>query len=512
MKIKRKQQNKNQNEKIKNLISFNNIKNPFKNSKESEQFFKNIMEEEMNLSNNYNSENLNRLLNLYFKGLNLYQNTPNTDKVDAFIEKSQLLLQSSQAKKVLTQNKTKTPEVNEIKTDSTLIDENEESDHSNKNKVLNKDFQNKNDNEEDEDDDDDDENNNENKLKFDYRKYKTIKHNEIQNRNKLNYLSNTIKKGIKEKNNQKIKINEINKEYSKIKEQQLKTSIFLEDEIKKQSNNFQVKLLRKRTMFNKSKNIKLKIDTIQEEENIKEEINKEEKSVQNIDNNEKNKGTIINKKNKIIHSRTPKKTKNCTIFKKLDDIKIIKRNSFSYFIQNDKSIVNKYKNNLNNNNNNKINIANVNSNKKDIDEKNNSVIDTLKQKIDKYLEEYNNDICKYYFLSTINKISDLAKKKYLNNLNISEGYQINIKNLLRKQISCNDPEEEKILEDDINSLKEELDHETQKNNDLYDKFIDEEISKFKSFGYSHSALKDLDILKSKIKCDIYNEIYNVLKK
>ena len=72
MKVKRKQQNKSQNEKIKNLISFNNIKNPFKNSKESEQFFKNIMEEEMNFSNSYNSENLNRLLNLYFNGLNLY--------------------------------------------------------------------------------------------------------------------------------------------------------------------------------------------------------------------------------------------------------------------------------------------------------------------------------------------------------------------------------------------------------------------------------------------------------
>ena len=505
MKEKRKQINKN--EKIKNLISFNNIKNPFKNSKESEQFFKNIMEEEMNLSNTYNSENLNRLLNLYFKGLNLYQNTPNIDKVDAFIEKSQLLLQSSQAKKVLTQNKTKTPEVNEIKTDSTLNDENEESDHSNKNKVLNKnnkkDFQNKNNNEEDEED----ENDNENKLKFDYRKYKTIKHNEIQNRNKLNYLSNTIKKGIKEKNNQKIKIYEINKEYSKMKEQQLKTSIFLEDEIKKQSSNFKVKLLRKRTMFNKTKNNKLKIDAIQEE-NIKEE-----NIDQNINSDEKIKTKIINinKKNKKIHSKTPKKIKYHynTFFSKLDMNKR-KRNSFSFFIHNDKNI-NKFKNSLNSNNN-KININNANLNKKDIDEKKSILSDKLKQKIYKYIEEYNDDICKYYFLSVMNNISDLAKKKYLNNLNISEGYQINIKNLLKKQISCNDQEEEKILEDDINSLKEEQDHETQKNNDLYDKFIDEEISKFKSFGYSHSALKDLDILKSKIKCDIYNEIYNVLKK
>ena len=100
----------------------------------------------------------------------------------------------------------------------------------------------------------------------------------------------------------------------------------------------------------------------------------------------------------------------------------------------------------------------------------------------------------------------------MNNLNIYEDYQINIKNLFRKQISYNDQEEEKILEDDINSLKEEQNHEAQKNNDLYDKFIDEERSKFKSLGYSYSALKDLDILKSKIKCDIYNEIYNVLKK
>lgn len=35
-------------------------------------------------------------------------------------------------------------------------------------------------------------------------------------------------------------------------------------------------------------------------------------------NNEKNKGKIISKKNKIIHSTTPKKTKGCKIFKKLD--------------------------------------------------------------------------------------------------------------------------------------------------------------------------------------------------
>ena len=430
MKLKKSQQNKAKARtnadkiKIKNLISFNNIKNPFKDSKESEKFFKNIIEEEMNLSNTYNSENLNKLLNLYFKGLNLYQNTPNLDKVNAFIEKSQLLLQTPQAKKILNQNKKKKNiEINEIKTDSTLNDENEESE---KNEKI--------------ENEEKDENNNENKLKYDFKKYKTMKHNEIQIRNRLNYLSNSIKKGIKEKNNQKIRVNEINREFRNIKEQQLKTTIFLEDEMKKQENNFKEKLFRKRTKLN-----------------------------------------YINK---------------------------LKRNSFSFFIKKgkDKTINNNNKKDININNNENNNKNDINKNKKE------NITDDLKQDIYKNINEYNNEIYKYYYLTTMNKISELSKKKYLNNLNIYEGYQINIKELLRKQITCNDKEEENILEDDINSLKEEQDHEIQKNNDLYDKYIDEEISKFKLFGYSKSSVKELDLLKNKIKCNIYNDFYNLLNK
>ena len=490
MKSKKKQQNKSQTEKIKNMISFNNKKNPFKDSKESEKFFKNIIEEEMNLSNNYNSENLNRLLNLYFKGLNLYQNTPNLDKVNAFIEKSQLLLQSSQAKKILNQNKMKTPDVNEIKTDSTLIDENEESDYSNKNKIENQQKE-KNNNEEEEEEDEI--YNIEGKLQYNFKKYKTIKHNEIQNRNKLHYLSNSIKTGMREKDNQKLKINEINEEFNNMKQQQLKTSIFLEDEIKKQSNNFKQKLIRKRTMMvNKPKNNKLKIDTIPEEVNEKNNLNI---------NNNKNRNKI-GKKNR---NRTPKnKNSSNIIFNKVVCQQKLKRNSFSFFVKN-----------INIKNKNKENIYNIDN----IEKQNNNYIENkdnknekLKEIINKYIEEYNNDICKYYFYSRINKISDLSKQNFLSNLNIYEGYQINIKDLLRKQISCNDKEKENILEDDINSLKEEHDHEIQKNNDLYDKFIDEEISKFKLFGYSHSSPKELDILKNKIKCIIYKEINNILNK
>ena len=461
--------------KIKNLISFNNIKNPFKDSKESEKFFKNIIEEEMNLSNTYNSENLNKLLNLYFKGLNLYQNTPNLDKVNAFTEKAQLLLQSPQSKKILNQNKKTNMEINEIKTDSTLNDENEESEN-------NKEEEN-------------DSYNDDNKLKFDFKKYKTIRHNEIQNRNKLNYLSNSIKRGIKDKNIQKRKINEINKEFNKIKDQQIKTSIFLEDEIKKQTNNFKEKLNRKRTLVNnRNKKIKKPINAIKEEKN--------ENNDKNLENEKQEKNKSINKIIKITRNKTPFNSRYIynERFDKLNYINKKKRNSFSFFIKNnkDKTIIN--------------NIKNINY-KNDIDNnKKKGVVEELRKEIYKYIQEYNNEIYKYYYITTMNKISDLSKKKYLNNLKIYEGYQINIKELLRKQITSNNKEEENILEDDINSLKEEQEHEIQKNNDLYDKYIDEEISKFKLYGYSHSSVKELDILKNKIKCNIYNDFYNILKK
>ena len=535
MKIKTKSTNRNkQTSKIKDLISFNNIKNPFKSSKESENFFKKIMEEEMNLSNSYNSGNLNRLLDLYFKGINLYENTPNIEKVNSFIEKSQQLLQSSKAKKVLNQSKTKTPEVNEAKTDSTLIDENEESDYSNKNKIENKQqekkiyesiYESNCDNENDEDKDDSEE---EDKLKFNFKKFQTIRHNEVQNRHKLNNLSNSIKKVIKEKDNEKQKIKEIHKEYSKIKEDHLKTSIFLEDEIQKQSNNFQKKLLRKKTMIKKAKTLKIKNDTILEENHQKEidnddkNKNKESNKKNNIakskekKDNDKGNGSfnLHNKDDKIYRNKTPKTESkiNINFLQPIVQSKSLKKH-FSFNDKNNKNI-----NSINNkdikcktnekinDNDNKADNKNSNSDKKL------SVIGLLKEKINKYFDEYNDEISKYYFTLTLSKISDLYKKKYSTNIDIYEGYQINIKDLLRKQISCNDKEEENILEDDINNLKEEQDHEIEKNNDLYEKLIYDEIAKFKLLGYSKSSPKELGTLKNKIKCELYNELYKILSK
>ena len=155
------------------------------------------------------------------------------------------------------------------------------------------------------------------------------------------------------------------------------------------------------------------------------------------------------------------------------------------------------------------NIININ---KISNEKENTKIDlndikiSLKEKVNKYFDEYNISIYKYYYLRTINKISELIKENILLNKKINDEYQNNIKELLKMQINGND----KITDEDIDSLKEEQELEIQKNNDLNEKNIEEELTNFKLFGYSHLSPKEMEILKNKIKCEIYNYIYNIL--
>ena len=139
---------------------------------------------------------------------------------------------------------------------------------------------------------------------------------------------------------------------------------------------------------------------------------------------------------------------------------------------------------------------------------NNIIKESLKEKIYKYFDEYNDNIYKYYYLKTLKKISELAKQNISKNMKINEEYQTEIKNLLKMQL-----EENSVIDDeDINNYKEELENEIQKNDDLFEKDIEEEISIFKLNGYSFSAPKELEMLKNKIKCEIYNNIYNILNK
>ena len=135
-----------------------------------------------------------------------------------------------------------------------------------------------------------------------------------------------------------------------------------------------------------------------------------------------------------------------------------------------------------------------------------NVKNSLREKINKCFNEYNESIYKFYFLNTIKNISELINKNFSLNMKINEEYQNNIKNLLKMQMDGND----KISEEDINSLKEEQILEIQKNDDLYEKYVEEEISKFNIFGYSNCSPKELALLKNKIKCEIYTYINNIL--
>ena len=400
---------------INHLIKIKTKISPFKSQKESEAFYKNIIEEEMLLSNDYTKTNIEKLLNLYIKGINLYQNTQETKQIYLFQEKINLLLNNSKAKTLLNKEKNNKIYNSEGKNDKLLISYKFEKDENKDNGI--------------------------NLLRS-----KTYKDNMIAYRNKLNKLNKSINQGLKEKEYQKKKLSEINKEFSQIENKITKTSIFLKDEIKKQSSNFQEKLLKKKTIKQKvKKQNKLNSNYIIKEENeIDNEFNEiNNKSINNIDFKKENK-------------------------------------QFPNNISNSKTEVFKLE---------KINVKN-----------------SLREKINKCFNEYNESIYKFYFLNTIKNISELINKNFSLNMKINEEYQNNIKNLLKMQMDGND----KISEEDINSLKEEQILEIQKNDDLYEKYVEEEISKFNIFGYSNCSPKELAILKNKIKCEIYTYINNIL--
>ena len=393
------------NNNINKLIKVKTNKNPFKSEKESEDFYKNIIEEEMILSNDYNFANIEKLLNLYIKGINIHQKTLDTKEIYYFQEKINLLLNTPKVKSIINKEK-KRNDVN-MKNFSSFDDNND-----NRYKIGNR-LKN---------------NNNTNILRS-----KTFKDNIVMNSFKLKALNQTIKKELEAKEYQKKKIEKINKELF----DKNKSILLIEDDFKKQANNFQEKLLLKRkNKMNMSR------------------VNKDkENNIININNNNKNKSLIdIYAHNKIINEEK------------------------------------------------EINLEN--------NDDNNIIKNSLKENIYKYFDEYNESIYKYYFLKAIKKISELTKENISENMKINEEYQASINTLLKMQLDGNN-----IIDDeDINSIKEEQELEIQKNDDLFEKYIEDEISNFKLYGYLVSAPKELEMLKNKIKCEIYNNIYNILDK
>ena len=381
---------------INKLIKVKTKKNPFRSEKESEEFYKNIIEEEMILSNDYNFANIEKLLNLYIKGINLHQKTLDTKEIYYFQEKINLLLNTPKVKSIINKEKKKT--------DLNIYFD----DNNNNSFKIEKRPKNNND--------------------INLLRSKTYKNNIALNSFKLKALNQSIKQELEAKEYQKKKIDKINKELFN----KNKSVLLLKDDFKNQANNFKEKLLLKR------KN-KLNMSTIN-----------------------KDKENYINNKNKSL-------TAVYSLNKKIE----VKE---------------------------EINLKN--------NDDNNIIKESLKEKIYKYFDEYNDNIYKYYYLKTLKKISELAKENISKNMKINEEYQTEIKNLLKMQL-----EENSVIDDeDINNYKEELENEIQKNDDLFEKDIEEEISIFKLNGYSFSAPKELEMLKNKIKCEIYNNIYNILNK
>ena len=202
------------NKDINKLIRVKTKKNPFRSEKESEEFYKNIIEEEMILSNDYNFANIEKLLNLYIKGINLHQKTFDTKEIYYFQEKINLLLNTPKAKSIINKEKKKT-DLN--MKNFTYFDDNND----NRFKIGNR-----------------PKNNNEINLL----RSKTYKDNIALNSFKLKALNQSIKQELEAKEYQKKKIDKINKELFN----KNKSILLLKDDFKNQANNFKEKLLLKR--------------------------------------------------------------------------------------------------------------------------------------------------------------------------------------------------------------------------------------------------------------------------
>ena len=150
---------------INKLIKVKTKKNPFRSEKESEEFYKNIIEEEMILSNDYNFANIEKLLNLYIKGINLHQKTLDTKEIYYFQEKINSLLNKPKVKSIMNKEKKKT-ELN--------LNERNSFDN-NKYGIKNM------------------------NISVNLPKSKTLKDNVMLNSNKLKYLNKSIRQELEEK-------------------------------------------------------------------------------------------------------------------------------------------------------------------------------------------------------------------------------------------------------------------------------------------------------------------------
>lgn len=422
----------------------------FKSPEESENFYKNILLEEMNVSNNNTIENIMKLLNLYFKGIEIYQNTPESIKLNYFIEKSRKLLNNPKIKKIFTNNKKIHSEIDSI-------------DGFKSSKELHSQIR------------------GESEKKISPKK----NNNEIKNFKRLKTLTESINNTLEESNNSKKKLVEINNEYNKINDDLKKTCVFLDNEISKQESKFKEKLKNKRVM-KKCKTLKEpKIDIETSINPIIEEKQEYEKQ-------------MINCKsfNNIYHNKN----------QNFDFIEINNKKKYSMDFTFNKIKIISFK---------KSNVAIENINDKNI-KKEDLIIENLRKIIYENIAEYKIDIMDNYCKKTINSILQLMNEECYKNEKIYNEYQKLIKNYYQKKMDATTSEEIEEIDEDIKSLQEEQMNEIQKNNNHYEKLVYEEISNFKSLGYSKKASFDefdeLNMLKNKVRNSFYSEYLNILNK
>lgn len=147
-------------------------------------------------------------------------------------------------------------------------------------------------------------------------------------------------------------------------------------------------------------------------------------------------------------------------------------------------------------------------NAKFISERQKSNYLSLKNLISTYSISYNEYFYYNYFLESLIKIENLFNKKYQSYFQISQTYKNQIKQsefyLLQKE------EKKELIEEIIESLEEEENHELAKVEDQINTDIKEEVSKFKNYGFLRGK-SGLDLIEQQYMTEIFtlsNLIYS----
>lgn len=131
------------------------------------------------------------------------------------------------------------------------------------------------------------------------------------------------------------------------------------------------------------------------------------------------------------------------------------------------------------------------------------MIISIKDKVDDYLQVYNQYVFEEHYKKVVKQIQQLFSKKYHQYVEVSKSYMNQIKETQYKLYNSNTSISDEQKELIISYLEEEKEDELSRIDDKYDTLLKDHLNSFKSLGYMNKQTGFV-CLQEQAKLDIYN--------